>query len=51
MIQAKPDHQAMISKATLTLDMDDIETGVASWSLMSPEHIEVEDLDEIFQGF
>ena len=51
MIQAKPDHQAPVAKVNLTLDMDDIETGVASWTLMSPEHIDVEDLDEMFMGF
>jgi hypothetical protein len=51
MIQAKPDHQAPVSKVHLTLDLDDIETGLASWNLMSPEQIDVEDLDEMFMGF
>jgi hypothetical protein len=51
MIQAKPDQQAAITKTTLTLDLDDIEMSVASWNIMSPELIDVEDLDEMFTGF
>jgi hypothetical protein len=51
MIHAKPDHTAAITKGNLTLDLDDIEIGVASWSMMSPEQIDVEELDEMFMGF
>ena len=51
MLLAKPDHHAIIAKRNLSLDLDEIETGVASWNLMSPEQIDVEDLDEMFMGF
>ncbi|ETI25603.1 hypothetical protein G647_02377 [Cladophialophora carrionii CBS 160.54] len=51
MMQAKPDHHASVTKVNLSLDLDDIEMGVASWSMMSPEQIDVEDLDEMFVGF
>ncbi|KIW84117.1 hypothetical protein Z517_03364 [Fonsecaea pedrosoi CBS 271.37] len=51
MIQAKPDHQAPVTKTNLTLDLDGIEMGVAAWSMMSPEQIDVEELDEMFMGF
>jgi hypothetical protein len=51
MIHAKPDHHVIGAKVNLSLDLDDIEMGVASWSMMSPEQIDVEDLDEMFMGF
>ncbi|KIW65982.1 hypothetical protein PV04_08195 [Phialophora macrospora] len=51
MIHAKLDHHASGAKINLSLDLDDIEMGVASWSMMSPEQIDVEDLDEMFMGF
>ncbi|EXJ67891.1 uncharacterized protein A1O5_09238 [Cladophialophora psammophila CBS 110553] len=51
MIQARPDHQAPVAKSNLTLDLDGIEMGMASWSMMSPEQIDVEELDEMFMGF
>ncbi len=51
MIQAKPDHHPTAAKVNLSLDLDDIEMGVASWSMMSPEQIDVDDLDEMFMGF
>lgn len=51
MIHAKPDQQATVAKVNLTLDLDDIETGLASWSMMSPEQIDVEELDEMFLGY
>ena len=51
MIQAKPDPHPTAAKVTLTLDVDDIEMGVASWSMMSPEQIDLDDLDEMFMGF
>ncbi|KAJ9610324.1 hypothetical protein H2200_005101 [Cladophialophora chaetospira] len=51
MIQAKPDHHPTVAKVNLSLDLDDIELGVASWSMMSPEQIDVDELDEMFTGF
>jgi hypothetical protein len=47
MIQAK---QEQISRP-LTLQLDDIEMTEAAWTQMSPEQIDVDELDSLFTGF
>jgi len=52
MIHARQYHQSATGKMDLTLQLDDdIEMGDASWSLMSPEQIDVDELDVLFTGF
>lgn len=51
MMPARQDHQATMAKMNLTIQLDDIEMGEAAWSMMSPEQIEVDELDEMFTGF
>jgi hypothetical protein len=52
MIEATPDHQQPINaKMNLSLQLDDIEMGEASWPIMSPEQIDLDELDTLFLGF
>jgi len=52
MIEATPDHQQPImAKMNLSLQLDDIEMEEASWPIMSPEHIDLDELDTLFLGF
>jgi len=51
MIQARPDHHAALAKLNLSIQFGDIETDEAAWSVMSPETIEVDELDTLFSDF
>ncbi|EXJ87729.1 hypothetical protein A1O1_04654 [Capronia coronata CBS 617.96] len=51
MIPARQDHPAPMAKMDTSLPLDDIEMGEASWSMMSPEQIDVDELDTLFTGF
>lgn len=51
MIEARQDHQPPMVKMDLGLHMDDIEMEDASWTIMSPEQIDVDELDTLFLGF
>ncbi|KIX03157.1 uncharacterized protein Z518_06708 [Rhinocladiella mackenziei CBS 650.93] len=51
MIPARQDHQNAMIKMNVTLQLDDVEMGDASWTLMSPEQIDVDELDTLFTGF
>ncbi|KAL2431399.1 hypothetical protein ABEF95_007691 [Exophiala dermatitidis] len=51
MIQAKQDPPATFAKMDLGLQMEDVQMGEASWSTMSPEQIDLDELDTLFSDF
>lgn len=51
MIQARPDHASTMGKMNLSLQLDDVDMGDAAWAMMSPEQIDVDELDDLFTGF
>lgn len=53
MMQPRHDHMGVnaVTKLNLSFQQDDVEMGDVSWSVMSPESIEVDELDGLFSGF
>lgn len=51
MIAARQDQPNTMAKMEPSSQLDDIEMGESSWSMISPEPIEVDELDTLFTGF
>ncbi|EXJ82896.1 hypothetical protein A1O3_06712 [Capronia epimyces CBS 606.96] len=51
MIQAREDQPGTMAKMDIALQLDDIAMGEVSWTIMSPEQIDVDELDTLFTGF
>lgn len=51
MIQARQDHPSTMERMDIPLHFDDFDMGEPSWAMMSPEKIDIDDLDVLFTGF
>lgn len=51
MIPARPDHHSTMTKMNLTLHLDDIDMFESSWTLKSPEQMDIDELEDLFTGF
>lgn len=51
MIPARQDHHSTMTKMNLTLQLDDIDMFESSWTLQSPEQMDIDELDDLFTGF
>lgn len=51
MIQPRNDNHTVINKMNFNLSLDDIEMADANWSMMSPENIDVEEIDLLFSEY
>jgi hypothetical protein len=51
MIPARQYHHSTVSKMNLTLQLDDIDMLESSWTLKSPEQMDIDELEDLFTGF
>ncbi|KIW10652.1 hypothetical protein PV08_11616 [Exophiala spinifera] len=51
MIQARQDPSSTMGRMNAGLQLDDLDIDESSWAMMSPEQIDVDELDVLFTGF